>query len=91
MLNNNSEHVEHVLREEEGRPTWSRWDTLDLKEFISIAFRHKWLIFAMIIIITGAAALFAFVAPPKYTATLTLVFDAKEQSAINFDAGSLAV
>ena len=40
----------------------------------------------MIVIITGLATLFTFIATPKYTAILQFVFDAKEQSAVNFDA-----
>ena len=60
---------------------------LDLKEFLSILFRRKWLMLGTVLIITGSAAVFAFTATPRYTATLHLVFDAKEQkSVINFDA-----
>lgn len=83
MLDNRAERVEGVSREEERTDSW---EALDLKEFISILSRRKWLIFGAIVIITGLATLLAFIATPKYTATLQLVFDATEQSALNFDA-----
>jgi len=79
-----SEHMERMPRDRD--PEASRWEDLDLKEFLSILYRRKWLIAGTILIITGLAALFAFTATPKYTANLQLVFDAKEQSVLNFEA-----
>lgn len=64
----------------------SRWEDLDLKEFLSVLSRRKWLIAGVICVITGLSLLFSFSATPLYTANLQLVFDAKEQSVLNFDA-----
>lgn len=64
----------------------SRWDDLDLKEFLGIVSRRKWLIAGVIFIITGLAVLFSFSATPLYTANLQLVFDAEEQNVLNFQA-----
>lgn len=64
----------------------SRWEELDLKEFLSILYRRKWLIFGTILILTGLAAAYAFLVTPRYTASLQLVFDAKEQNVLNFEA-----
>lgn len=79
-----TERAERVSPAQE--PSGSRWEELDLKEFLGILFRRKWFIISVVVIITGLAALFAFTATPRYTANLQLVFDAKEQSVINFDA-----
>ena len=67
-------------------PGRSRWDDLDLQELLSVLWRRKWLIAAAVFTITGLAALFAVTATPLYTANLQLVFDAKEQSVLNFEA-----
>lgn len=73
-----------MLREEE--PGGSRWEALDLKEFLSILSRRRWVVLGTLVIITALAALFAFICTPRYTANLQLVFDAKEQSVTDFGA-----
>lgn len=79
--------VEQIERTSRGKePEGSRWDELDLKELLSILYRRKWLILGTVIIITSLVTLYAFIATPRYTANLQLVFDAKEQSVLNFDA-----
>jgi succinoglycan biosynthesis transport protein ExoP len=83
-MDHSADQLERLSREKE--PESSRWEELDLKEFLSILYRRKWLIVGTVIIITGLAALFAFTATPEYTANLQLVFDATEQKVINFDA-----
>jgi capsular exopolysaccharide synthesis family protein len=83
--------VDHALKEKnslhrDDDPGRSRWEDLDLQEFISVLLRRKWVIVGAVFGITGLAALFAFTATPLYTATLQFVFDAKEQNVLNFDA-----
>ena len=67
-------------------PASSRWEEVDLKEFLSILRRRKWLIAGTTALITGLTALYVFTTTPRYTATLQLVFDPTEQQVINFDA-----
>lgn len=83
-MDHNARRSELVLREEE--PAGSRWEALDLKEFLSILSRRRWVVLGTVVIITGLAALFAFIWTPQYTANLQLVFDAKEQSVTDFGA-----
>lgn len=88
-MDHNAGRMKQTLREEEA--AGSRWKELDLKEFLSVLFRRKWLVLGTIVIITGLAALFSFIATPRYTANLQLVFDAQEQSVIDFGAAFSAL
>ena len=83
-MDQNTRRSELVLREEE--PAGSRWEALDPREFLSILSRRRWVVLGTVVIITGLAALFAFFWTPQYTANLQLVFDAQQQSVIDFGA-----
>lgn len=84
----NSKQTQRVLLGEKAEIYRPSWEEMDLGGFLNVLLRRKFIIIGTVIIITGLASIFAFTWPPQYTSKLHVVFDAKEQSAI--DIGTAA-
>lgn len=57
-----------------------------LHDLLQVLRRRKWLLLALVALVTGLAALFAFTQPPRYTATLQILFESRVGPVFDFES-----
>jgi exopolysaccharide transport family protein len=78
------DHSEHGMRD--SRSDSIRFADFDLKEILRVLNRRKWLIAAVTLLLTLLMVVYVFLATPRYTADLQVLFEPKTGPVVDFKA-----